>query len=110
VSLFKIIRFTSTQLILVGKHIRCCGHFYVGAANIPVESLIGSLLLYMLCTQLQTFATTNIRVKKGSLPTFAAFARQKKTGRCPERQLSSSCPFDFALAAKVRNPLIVPIN
>ena len=28
----------------------------------------------------------------------------EKTGRCPERQLSSSCPFDFALAAKVRNP------
>ncbi len=34
----------------------------------------------------------------------------EKTGRCPERPLSSSCPFDFALAAKVRNPPILLKN
>jgi hypothetical protein len=42
--------------------------------------------------------------QKGLTADLRCVCTTEKTGRCPERQLSSSCPFDFALAAKVRNP------
>jgi hypothetical protein len=47
---------------------------------------------------------TEIREVWEVLPLLAAFARQKKTLRCPERPLFPSYAFDRAPAAKVRNP------
>jgi hypothetical protein len=44
----------------------------------------------------------------GSQPQFAALAHRKILGRGPERPLSLRCPFDFAPAAKFRNPPLVP--
>jgi hypothetical protein len=50
---------------------------------------------------------TEIREVWEVLPLLAAFARQKKTLRCPERPLFPSYAFDRAPAAKVCNPPFV---
>jgi hypothetical protein len=51
----------------------------------------------------RTFVPSAASCAMDSEPTFAAFDIEK-LGRSPERPLSSSCPFDFALAANVSFP------